>query len=143
MPGGVPTICRWLASLSWRCCRSPAALDLWLWLGRYMKQMKAQYSPSMVELLQSMGFNSMNEFSESEPSEIGDAAQVSEDFSEIEEAALNEVSEIGEVEGRCMMHICLITLTEKFRCILRGSTSFCQFLVLEISRWNPSCAGRW
>jgi hypothetical protein len=41
----------------------------------------------------------MNEFSESEPSEIGDAAQVSGDFSEIEEAALNEVSEIGEVEG--------------------------------------------
>jgi hypothetical protein len=32
------------------------------------------YSPSMVELLQSMGFNSMNEFLESEPSEIGDAA---------------------------------------------------------------------
>ena len=54
----------------------------------------------MVELLQSMGFNSMNEFSESEPSEIGDAAQVSEDFSEIQETALNEVSEIGEVQGK-------------------------------------------
>ena len=57
------------------------------------------YSPGMVDLLQSMGFIFMNEFSESEPSEIEDAAQVSEDFSEIEEAALNEVSEIGEVEG--------------------------------------------
>jgi hypothetical protein len=57
------------------------------------------YSPGMVDLLQSMGFIFMNEFSESEPSEIGDAAQVSEDFSEIEEAALNEVLEIGEVEG--------------------------------------------
>ncbi len=30
------------------------------------------YSTSMVELLQSMGFNSMNEFSESEPSETGE-----------------------------------------------------------------------
>ncbi len=57
------------------------------------------YSPSMVDLLRSMGFNSMNEFSENVPSEIGDAAQVSKDFSEIEEATLNEVSEIGEVEG--------------------------------------------
>jgi hypothetical protein len=52
------------------------------------------YSPGMVELLQSMGFIFMNEFSESEPSEIGDAAQVSEDFSKIEESVLNEVSEI-------------------------------------------------
>jgi len=41
----------------------------------------------------------MNEFSESESSEIGDATEVSEDFSEIEEAALKEVLEIGEVEG--------------------------------------------
>ncbi len=32
-----------LPSLMWRCCRSPSALDLWLWLGRYMKRMKAQY----------------------------------------------------------------------------------------------------
>jgi len=54
----------------------------------------------MVELLQSMGFNSMTEFSESEPSEIGLSTQVSENFSEIEEAALNEVSEIGEVGGK-------------------------------------------
>ena len=58
------------------------------------------YSPGMVELLQSMWFIFMNEFSQSEPAEIGDAAQVFEDFSEIEEAALNEVSEIGEVEGQ-------------------------------------------
>jgi hypothetical protein len=40
----------------------------------------------MVALLQSMGFIFMTEFSESEPSEIGNAAQASEDFSEIEEA---------------------------------------------------------
>jgi hypothetical protein len=57
------------------------------------------YSPGMVEILQSMGFIFMNEFSESEPSEMGDAAQVSDDFSEIEEATLNEGLDIGEVEG--------------------------------------------
>jgi hypothetical protein len=56
------------------------------------------YSPRMLELLQPMGFIFMNEFSESEPSEIGDVVQVSGDFSEIEEVSLNEVSEIGEVE---------------------------------------------
>jgi len=49
------------------------------------------YSPSMVELLQSMGFNFMNEFSESEPSEIGDAAQAPQDSSEIQEEAPNDV----------------------------------------------------
>ncbi len=48
------------------------------------------YSLGMVHLLQSMGFIFMNEFSESESSEIGDGT----DFSEIEEAALNEVLEI-------------------------------------------------
>ena len=58
----------------------------------------AIYSPGLVELLQPMGFIFMNEFSESEPSEIGDVVQVSGDFSEIEEVSLNEVSEIGEVE---------------------------------------------
>jgi hypothetical protein len=42
----------------------------------------------------------MHAFSESEPSEIGYAAQVYQDFSEIQEAALHEVSEIGEVEGK-------------------------------------------
>jgi hypothetical protein len=57
------------------------------------------YSPGMVDLLQSMGFIFMYEFSESESSEIGDATEVSEDYSEIEETALNEVLEIGEVEG--------------------------------------------
>ncbi len=57
------------------------------------------YSPGMVEHLESMGFIFMNEFSESEPSEMGDAAQVSDDFSEIEEAVLNEGLDIGEVEG--------------------------------------------
>ncbi len=49
------------------------------------------YSPGMVELLQSMGFIFMNEFSESEPSEIGDATQVSDDFSKIEEVEGKEV----------------------------------------------------
>jgi hypothetical protein len=60
----------------------------------------SMYSPGMVELLQSMGFNFMNEFSESEPSEIGDEPRATEDFSEIEEAAPSDVPEIGKVEGQ-------------------------------------------
>ncbi len=58
------------------------------------------YSPGMVELLQSMGFNFMHEFSESEPSEIGDEPRAPEDLSEkIEEEAPIDVPEIGKVEG--------------------------------------------
>jgi hypothetical protein len=60
----------------------------------------AIYSPGMVALLQSKGFIFMNEFSESEPSEMEYAAQESEVFSEIEEAALDEVSEVEKVEGK-------------------------------------------
>jgi hypothetical protein len=59
----------------------------------------SMYSPGMVELLQSMGFNSMHAFSESEPSEIGDEPRAPEDFSEIEEEAPIDVPEIGKVEG--------------------------------------------
>jgi hypothetical protein len=60
----------------------------------------SMYSPGMVELLQSMGFNFMNEFSEIEPSEIGDEPRAPEDFSEqIEEEAPIDVPEIGKVEG--------------------------------------------
>jgi hypothetical protein len=47
----------------------------------------SMYSPGMVELLQSMGFNFMHEFSESEHSEIGDEPRAPEDFSDIEEEA--------------------------------------------------------
>ena len=61
----------------------------------------SMYSPGMVELLQSMGFNFMNEFSESEPSEIGDEPRALEDFSEkIEEEEPIDVPEIGKVEGK-------------------------------------------
>jgi hypothetical protein len=60
----------------------------------------SMYSPGMVELLKSMGFNFMNEFSESEPSEIGDEPRAPEDFSEkIEEEAPIDVPDIGKVTG--------------------------------------------
>jgi hypothetical protein len=59
----------------------------------------SMYSPGMVEYLQSMGFNSMNEFSESEPSEIEDEPRAPEDFSESEEEVPIDVPEIGKVGG--------------------------------------------